>query len=111
MILEPYTYETLEKMGFSFIPLCEKNFDEFGIKEERFIEINDCDIILVRYTDPRAIGAVIQWISNSKKVTGSNTKERLIIDYDPNTPDQLIIRIPTETDTRKSNHVPLCLHT
>ena len=83
--MEPYTYAMLDEMGFFFCPLCKNDFEDFNIKDEKIIDISNCDIVLVKYTDPRAIGAVVKW--------ASTLKTRFIMDHDPAVPGQLIIRL------------------
>ncbi len=87
---------TLGGVKFFFCPLCKKNFEEFGIKDEKIIDISNRDsdgynIVLIEFTDSAAIGAFItHWAFKFKK--------RFIIDYDPKFPNRVIIRLVNAFD-------------
>ncbi len=92
---------TLQGVKLFFCPLCKKNFEEFGIKDEKTIDISNHDggynTVLIESTDIGAIGAFIAtW--------ASDFKQRFLIDYDPAFPGRAILRIVNEDcDTRSSD--------
>lgn len=92
--MESYEFEpnlTLRGVRFFFCPLCKANFEEFGIKDEKIIDISNRDsdgynTVLIEFADFAAIGAFItHW--------ASKTKKRFIVDYDPVYPNRAIIRL------------------